>query len=47
MRFRDEELTFKISDTFEDLKMDKIGAYKYPAVHFNLFSFTNRWVHFH
>ena len=32
MRFREEELTFKISDTFEELKMDKIGAYKYPDV---------------
>jgi ATP-binding cassette subfamily E protein 1 len=32
MRFRDEELTFKISDTFEDLKVDKVGAYKYPQV---------------
>lgn len=32
MRFRDEELTFKISDTFEDLKVDKVGAYKYPQL---------------
>jgi ATP-binding cassette subfamily E protein 1 len=32
MRFREEELTFKISDTFEDMKMDKVGAYKYPSV---------------
>jgi hypothetical protein len=30
MRFRDEELNFKISDTFEEKKMDKAGAYKYP-----------------
>lgn len=35
MRFRDEELTFKISDTFEDIKMDKVGAYKYPQVNQN------------
>lgn len=32
MRFRDEELTFHISDTFEEAKMDKIGSYKYPQV---------------
>lgn len=32
MRFREEELTFKISDTFEDLKLDKGGAYKYPQL---------------
>jgi ATP-binding cassette subfamily E protein 1 len=32
MRFREEELTFKISDTFEDMKMDKTGSYKYPQV---------------
>lgn len=32
MRFRDEELSFKISDTFEDKKVDKAGAYKYPLV---------------
>ena len=32
MRFRDEELTFKISDTFEELSLDKLGAYKYPKV---------------
>lgn len=42
MRFRDEELTFKISDTFEDLKVDKVGAYKYPQVRNPLFSFTRR-----
>lgn len=40
MRFRDEELTFKISDTFEDLKMDKAGAYKYPQVRLVLLSYT-------
>ena len=33
MRFRDEELNFKISDTFEDLKMDKSGSYKYPKLY--------------
>jgi hypothetical protein len=32
MRFREEELTFHISDTFEDKKDDKSGAYKYPKV---------------
>jgi ATP-binding cassette, sub-family E, member 1 len=32
MRFRDEELNFKISDSLEEIKMDKIGAYKYPKV---------------
>lgn len=32
MRFREEELTFKISDTFEDMKMDKTGSYKYPKL---------------
>jgi ATP-binding cassette subfamily E protein 1 len=32
MRFRDEELNFKMSDTFEERKMDKAGAYKYPQV---------------
>jgi ATP-binding cassette subfamily E protein 1 len=32
MRFRDEELTFKISDTFEDVFLDKLGAFKYPKV---------------
>lgn len=30
MRFREQELNFKISDTFEELKQDKIGSYKYP-----------------
>ena len=39
MRFRDEELTFVISDTFEEMKTDKAGAYKYPKVHTMLFSF--------
>lgn len=42
MRFRDEELSFKISDTFEDLKLDKGGAYKYPQVRMLLFSFSRR-----
>jgi ATP-binding cassette subfamily E protein 1 len=32
MRFREEELNFKISDTFEDIKVDKEGTYKYPQV---------------
>jgi ATP-binding cassette subfamily E protein 1 len=32
MRFRDEELTFKISDKFEDVKYEKSGEYKYPRV---------------
>jgi hypothetical protein len=32
MRFRDEELTFHISDTFDDRKDDKTGAFKYPKV---------------
>jgi len=38
MRFRDEELNFKISDTFEEKKMDKAGAYKYPEVFIIKFS---------
>ena len=38
MRFRDEELSFKISDTFEELKRDKMGAHTYPQVHIDLFS---------
>ncbi len=42
MRFRDEELNFKISDTFEDMKMDKSGAYKYPQVNIHLLSYTKR-----
>jgi ATP-binding cassette subfamily E protein 1 len=37
MRFRDEELTFKISDTFADLDKDQTNAYKYPAVIIVLF----------
>lgn len=32
MRFRDEELSFHISDTFEEIKLDKSGSYKYPKV---------------
>ena len=32
MRFREEELTFHISDKFEDVKQDKTGEYKYPKV---------------
>jgi ATP-binding cassette subfamily E protein 1 len=40
MRFREEELNFKISDTFEDRKLDKMGAYKYPKVTIGLFSFS-------
>lgn len=32
MRFREEELTFKISDNFEEMKLDKMGSYKYPEV---------------
>ncbi len=40
MRFREEELTFKISDTFEDMKMDKAGSYKYPKVFNFLLSYT-------
>lgn len=32
MRFREEELTFKISDNFEEMKLDKMGAYKYPQL---------------
>jgi hypothetical protein len=45
MRFRDEELNFKISDTFEDMKMDKMGAYKYPQVSIVLFSSTRSLEH--
>jgi ATP-binding cassette, sub-family E, member 1 len=30
MRFREEELNFKITDTLDEIKQDKIGAYKYP-----------------
>lgn len=40
MRFREEELTFKISDTFEDMKMDKTGSYKYPKVNKILYSYS-------
>ena len=40
MRFREEELTFKISDTFEDMKMDKSGSYKYPKVNKILYSYS-------
>lgn len=29
MRFREFELTFKISDNLEEVKLDKMGAYKY------------------
>lgn len=29
MRFREFELTFKISDNLEEIKLDKMGAYKY------------------
>jgi ATP-binding cassette subfamily E protein 1 len=29
MRFREFELNFKISDNFEDIKLDKMGEYKY------------------
>lgn len=39
MRFRDEELSFKISDTFEEMKLDKMGAYKYPQLHKKLGTF--------
>jgi hypothetical protein len=42
MRFREEELTFKISDTFEDMKMDKTGSYKYPKVTQNLYSYSRK-----
>lgn len=30
MRFREEELHFKISDTFEEINQDKIGWFSYP-----------------
>ena len=40
MRFREEELNFKMSDTFEEMKLDKAGAYKYPQVSIMIFSFT-------
>ena len=30
MRFREEELNFMISDTFEEIKEDKVGWYHYP-----------------
>jgi hypothetical protein len=43
MRFREEELTFRISDTFEDMKMDKSGAFKYPKVPLPPFSSTKNW----
>lgn len=36
MRFRDEELTFKISDNFDEKEKDQTGAFKYPAVIFLL-----------
>jgi len=39
MRFRDEELTFKISDTFDEVKLDKMGNHKYPQVPVKLFSY--------
>jgi hypothetical protein len=42
MRFREEELTFKISDTFEDVKMDKVGSYKYSQVILVLVSCSKR-----
>jgi ATP-binding cassette, sub-family E, member 1 len=32
MRFRDDPLSFKISDNFMELSTDKSGAYKYPKV---------------
>lgn len=32
MRFRDDELTFHISDKFEEGKFEKAGTYKYPQV---------------
>lgn len=32
MRFREEELTFKITDTLEEIKEDKIGWFDYPKM---------------
>lgn len=32
MRFREIELTFKIADNLEEVKLDKMGAYKYGRV---------------
>ena len=32
MRFRDEELSFKIIDAMEEIKEDKIGWYEYPKL---------------
>jgi ATP-binding cassette, sub-family E, member 1 len=45
MRFREEELTFHISDNFEEMKHDKMGAYKYPQVSILSFSFTRNLEH--
>lgn len=32
MRFREEELTFKISDAIEEMKEDKVGWFDYPKM---------------
>lgn len=32
MRFREDELSFKISDTFEEINQDKVGWYSYPQM---------------
>lgn len=41
MRFRDEELSFKISDTFVELATDKSGSYKYPKVTYCFYHFLD------
>ena len=42
MRFREEELNFKISDTFEEINQDKIGWYSYPEMQKKQGDFTLR-----
>lgn len=32
MRFREEELHFRISDTFMEINQDKVGWYSYPEM---------------
>lgn len=36
MRFREIELNFKISDNLEEIKLDKMGAYKYGQVIYSI-----------
>jgi ATP-binding cassette subfamily E protein 1 len=40
MRFRNEELTFKISDNLEEIKEEKVGWFQYPQMVKQIKDFT-------